>query len=210
MGKFIYLFLSNIWWFRWLRICMQCRRPGLHFWVGKIPWRRAWQLTPVFLPGESHGQSSLVGYSLWGHRVGHDWSGNMFTAHRDYTKDWKTINFKGKRTHIYWLCTVRQGLGQTLYVSMYTYTRICRFMYYCSLLVSKHSVQFSSVAQSCPNPCDPMNCSIPGLPVHHQLPEFTQTHVHRVGDAIQPSQALVASLYICEDTAVECILKILI
>ena len=49
------------------------------------------------------------------------------------------------------------------------------------------TVQFSSVAQSCPTLCDPMNCSTPGLPVHHQLPEFTQTHVHRVGDAIQPS-----------------------
>ena len=45
--------------------------------------------------------------------------------------------------------------------------------------------QFSSVSQSCPTLCDPMNCSTPGLPVHHQLPEFTQTHVHWVGDAIQ-------------------------
>ena len=44
-----------------------------------------------------------------------------------------------------------------------------------------------SVAQSCPAPCDPMDCSTLGLPVHHQLPEFTQTHVHWVGDAIQPS-----------------------
>ena len=49
------------------------------------------------------------------------------------------------------------------------------------------SVQFNSVAQSCPALCDPMNHSTPGLPVHHQLPEFTQTHVHRVRDAIQPS-----------------------
>ena len=49
------------------------------------------------------------------------------------------------------------------------------------------SVQFSSVTQSCPTLCDPMNGSMPGLPVHHQLPEFTQTHVHRVSDAIQPS-----------------------
>ena len=46
------------------------------------------------------------------------------------------------------------------------------------------SVQFSSVAQSCPTLCDPMNRSMPGLPVHHQLPEFTQTHVHRISDAI--------------------------
>ena len=52
------------------------------------------------------------------------------------------------------------------------------------------SVQFSSVAQSCPTLCDPMNRSTPGLPVHHQLPEFTQTHVYWVGDAIQPSHPL--------------------
>ena len=51
-------------------------------------------------------------------------------------------------------------------------------------------VQFSSVAQSCPTLCDPMNRSTPGLPVHHQLPEFTQTHVHRASDAIQPSHPL--------------------
>ena len=49
------------------------------------------------------------------------------------------------------------------------------------------SVQFSSVHQSCPTLCDPMNCSTPGLPVHHQLPEYTQTHIHRLGDAVQPS-----------------------
>ena len=52
------------------------------------------------------------------------------------------------------------------------------------------SVQFSSVAQSCPTLCDPMNRSTPGLPVHHQLPELTQTYVHRVSDAIQPSHPL--------------------
>ena len=52
------------------------------------------------------------------------------------------------------------------------------------------ALQFSSVAQSCLTLCDPMNRSTPGLPVHHQLPEFTQTHVHRVSDAIQPSHPL--------------------
>src|SRR5574337_1668896 len=51
-------------------------------------------------------------------------------------------------------------------------------------------IQFSSVAQSCLTHCDPINCSMPGLPVHHQLPEFTQTHVQRVSDAIQPSHPL--------------------
>ena len=53
--------------------------------------------------------------------------------------------------------------------------------------------QFSSVAQSCLTLFDPMNRSTPGLPVRHQLPEFTQTHVHRVGDAIQPSHPLSSS-----------------
>ena len=52
------------------------------------------------------------------------------------------------------------------------------------------SVQFSSVAQSCQTICDPMNHSMPGLPVHHHLPEFTQSHIHRVSDAIQPSHPL--------------------
>ena len=51
-------------------------------------------------------------------------------------------------------------------------------------------IQFSSVAQSCPTLCDPMNHSMPGLPVYHQLPEFTQTHIHWVSDAIQPSHPL--------------------
>ena len=50
--------------------------------------------------------------------------------------------------------------------------------------------QFSSVTQSCPTLCDPMDCSMPDFPVHHQLPELTQTHVHRVGDTIQPFHSL--------------------
>ena len=76
------------------------------------------------------------------------------------------------------------------------------YVYYCgqesfrrngvALMSTRESktVQFSSVAQSCPTLCDPMNHSMPGLHVHHQLPEFTQTHVHRVGDATQPSPPL--------------------
>ena len=53
--------------------------------------------------------------------------------------------------------------------------------------------QFSSVAQLCLTLCDPMDCNTPGFPVHHQLPELAQTHVHRVGDAIQPSYPLSSS-----------------
>ena len=52
-------------WLKWLRILLQCRKPRFDPWVGKIPWRREWQPTPGFLPGEVHGQRSLVGYSPW-------------------------------------------------------------------------------------------------------------------------------------------------
>ena len=56
------------WWlWRW-RVHLQCRRPGFNPWVRKIPWRRKWQPTPVFLPGKSHGQRSLAGYSPWGRK----------------------------------------------------------------------------------------------------------------------------------------------
>ena len=58
-------YLALPWWLRQLSICLQYRRPGFHPWVRKIPWRREWQPTPVFLLGESHGQRSLVGYSPW-------------------------------------------------------------------------------------------------------------------------------------------------
>ena len=62
----------------------QCRRHRSNPWVRKIPWRRKWQPTPVFLPGESHGQRSLAGYSPCGHRVGHDWATKNSTA-------WKSL-----------------------------------------------------------------------------------------------------------------------
>ena len=57
---------------------------------------------------------------------------------------------------------------------------------------TQRNIQFSSVAQSCPTLCNPMNRSTPGLPVHHQLPEFTQTHIHQVSNAIQPSHPLLS------------------
>ena len=54
------------WWLRWWRICLQSRRVGFDPWVGKIPWRRGWLLTPIFLPGEFHCRRSLVGCRVWG------------------------------------------------------------------------------------------------------------------------------------------------
>ena len=110
IGKWLPLWLSG------KESTCQCRRCRFNPWIRKIPWKRKWQPTPVFLPEESYGQRS------WQARV--------------------------------------------------------------------HRVQFSSVAQSCPTLCNPMNRSTPGLPVHHYLPEFTQTHVHQVSDAIQTSHPL--------------------
>ena len=61
------------WWLSGKEPACQCRRHGFHLWVGKIPWRRKWQPTPVFLSGKSHGQRSLASYSSWGRkRVGND------------------------------------------------------------------------------------------------------------------------------------------
>ena len=69
------------------RICLWCRRPGFDPWIGKFLWRKEWQLTPVFLPGEFHGQRSLAGYSLWGlQRVGHDWATHTHTHTHTHTK----------------------------------------------------------------------------------------------------------------------------
>ena len=84
------------------------------------------------------------------------------------------------------------SLGKNGY--MYTYIWLSPFAVY--LKLSQHSLliryQFRSVAHLCPTFCDPMNRSTPGLPVHHQFPEFTQTHVHRVSDAIRPSHPLLS------------------
>ena len=57
-----------LWWLRWQSVCLQCGRPGFSPWVGKSPWRRKWQSTPVLLPRKSHGQRSLAGYSPRGRK----------------------------------------------------------------------------------------------------------------------------------------------
>ena len=67
-------------------VCLQCWRPRFDPWVRKIPWKRKWQPTPVLLPGKFHGQRSLVGYSSWGHRVGHDWATSLSFFHTHWTE----------------------------------------------------------------------------------------------------------------------------
>ena len=126
-------------------------------------WRRKWQPTPLLLPGES---------------------GDGVTQSRTRLK-WlsSSSNIALHKTN------KQNGNMASLPIPM---TRSAADTAACSLL---HSViqwvigpqSVSSVAQSCPTLCDPMDCSTPGFPVHHQLPELAQTHVHWVGDAIQPS-----------------------
>ena len=74
----------------------------------------------------------------------------------------------------------------------FQYRAIFRLTDWSNSSVTRISDQIRSVAQSCPTLCDPMNRSTPGLPVHHQLPEFTETHIHQVSDAIQPSHPLLS------------------
>ena len=88
-------------------------------------------------------------------------------------------------THLWWKILQKVGIEGT-------YHSIIKAIYDKKETKWSCSVQFSSVAQSCPTLCDPVNHSMPGLPVYHQLPEFTQTYVHRVGDAMQWSHPLLS------------------
>ena len=107
-----------------------------------------------------------------------------------------TLQMKGLSFSFMAICYTsikKDGLEQNLSMSL-SHRNVSsqeKFIQLDYLLTGK-SVQFSSVAQSCLTLCNPMNCSTPGLPVHHQLPDFTQTHMHLVGDAIQPSHSLLS------------------
>ena len=105
---------------------------------------------------------------------------------RDTDVENKLIGTKGRRG---WWTRPSHFLFPSLRVSVPEWQRTPRRPFF-GRSHKIHSVQFSSVAQLCPTLCDPMNHSTPGLPVHHQLPEFTQTHGHWVHDAIQPSHPL--------------------
>ena len=82
---YLYWIIGLPWSFRWHSIHLQCRRPGFDPWIGKIPWRRDWLPTPIFLPGEFHGQRSLVGYSPWGHKES-DTTGWLLHRHKLFYK----------------------------------------------------------------------------------------------------------------------------
>ena len=97
------------------QVVKQCGRPGFNPWVRKIPWRRKWQPTPVFLPGKFHGWRSLVGYSPWGGRVRHALVNTQKKEQRD-TKKWIVV-------------TPDEPLGQACegYIAVH-YTRVCKLV----------------------------------------------------------------------------------
>ena len=130
--------------------------------------RRQWQPTPVFLPGETQGQGSLVA-AVYG--VAESWTQLKRLRSSSRDRDWYFL--PGDTSDL--------GMNGNQIINKHKFSEAHKPYILC---------YFSSVTQTCLTLCHSMNCSTPGLPVHHQLPEFMQTHVHWVGDAIQPSHPL--------------------
>ena len=130
-------------------------------------WRRQWHPTPVLLSGKSHGWRSLAGYSPY--RV--VWEGG-------------NLSQDGKETGrvVIGLCPDSIALGHPQPTDLPGVLQI--------YTAPSVPTVFSSVVQSCLTLCNPIDCSTAGFPVYHQLPEPTQTHVHRIGDGIQKSHPL--------------------
>ena len=224
----------------------QGRRLGFGPWIRKIPWRRAWQLTPVVLPGESLGPRSLAGYSSWGRNSWiqlSDWArthtylsylmlfsldvkmnilrrkhhsvpkyvakqcshASFFTVQGDILCSWPHPHVKVlKAPHVLSMSTSHSWQPVSSWVKHVlppsipgsethhppSHPRQILPPAPKPPLAIQQVCPVSSVAQSCLTLYDPVDCSTPGLPVHHQLLEFTQTHVHWVSDAIQPSHPL--------------------
>ena len=154
-------------------ICLQRGRHGFDPRVRKIPWRRKWQPTLVLLPGEFHGQRSLAGYSPWGHKE------SDMTEQLKYCHSIQVIS----------ALPVFLLAGLTASLTIWWIWSAGAYMLF--LQIPAHQQALLLFTQSCLTLYDPMDCSTPGSPVLHHFPEFAQTHVHWVGDAIHPSHSLL-------------------
>ena len=159
-------------WLGWWRICLQSKRPKFNSCVEKIPWRREWQPTPAFLPGEFHGQRNLVPNRLQ----------SMSFKESNTTESLNTnahtvIIFKNAGSQV--LNSLENSIELLLWFLILYF---CYEMFFCCCSVTKFSLTL----------CDPMNCSMPAFHILHYHPEPAQTHVHWISDAIQPSHPLLS------------------
>ena len=118
------------------------------------------------------------------------WGRGCFLYFNLRISKWPSCVFLKESSFLHWSAVPHCHKSNIcLFIGLFLYSLLlCHFVYSCTSITFSNSLQFSR--SLCPTPCDPMNHSRPGLPVHHQLPEFTQIHVHWVGDAIQPSHPL--------------------
>ena len=138
------------------------------------------------LPEKFHGQRNLVRYSPWGNRE-LDTTEHLSTQHKMPWPHWRLLVWTGPGHTGRYQGSIHTDQQDDAVCVLHP-CQLDSILF--SLNFTLWSDQIRSVAQSCPTLCEPMNGSTPGLPVHHQLPEFTETHVHRVSDAIQPSHTL--------------------
>ena len=140
-------------------------------------WRRKWQPTPMFLPGESQGQRS--------------WQEAVYVVAQSWTCLKRLSSSSSSRTgsSSAWIASLKElmllncDVGEDSWESLGLQGDPTSPFW-------RRSAKSAKSLQSCLTLCDPMDWSVPGFPVHHQLPELTQTHVHWVGDTIQPSHPL--------------------
>ena len=184
----------------------QCRRHTrwrIDPWVRVIPWSRKSQPTPGFLPGIFLDKRAWQVATVQGLTKCQTWLGNWLYTHTQthifstYTLQWE----KEKQVLISRALTLGTGIfllsinhfteqsQETGLLWEHDGSHLSQLIW---MTAASFPVCLLSSAQSSPTLCNPMNRSTPGLPVHHKLPEFTQTHAHQVGDAIQPSHPLLS------------------
>ena len=163
------------------RYVRNCRKTGVRF---LTPIHIFWFVVIALANHKNHSDLNLPKASIWFPLWFSIWL-LPYSKHAPFSASWEQLGAETPRDLVNLLVLMELSAGQVIVGPHKSPTS--------EGLIS--SVQFSSVTQSCPTLCDPMNHSTPGLPVHHQLLELTQTHDHWVNDAIQPSHPLLSPSY---------------